>query len=133
MEEWLQTIIKLGLAGSMFTLKFAQALEITAGDLTFIRKEPAQMLRSIAAVDLLVPVVAVLAIFLLHPPRATAIGLALVAAFPGRSARHLVSCSGWRTTPVHRQSSSHPGTPGGDHNARHAGTARANFRFKSRG
>jgi predicted Na+-dependent transporter len=82
MDEWLQTLVKLGLMGSMLGLKLAQALDITLDDLLFARKEPWQLARSLVIIDVFVPIAILLVILAIRPPRATEIGLAIIAAAP---------------------------------------------------
>ena len=78
MEHLIQNI----LVGSIFLLKLAQALDIKVADLAFIKREPGQLLKSVLAADFVTPLMTLLIIFAVHPPRATQIGLAVVAAAP---------------------------------------------------
>lgn len=63
-------------------LKFAQALDIKAHDLAFIKKEPGETLRSVIAATFVAPLATLSIIFLVRPPHVTEVGLAVVAAAP---------------------------------------------------
>ena len=82
MPEIFLTVIKAGLAISVFLLKFGIGLSIAPGDLRFIRERPGLMLKSLAAVTVLVPIAVLVIVLLVEPPRRFAIGLAILAASP---------------------------------------------------
>ena len=82
MPEIFLTVIKAGLAISVFLLKFGIGLSIAPGDLRFIRERPGLMLKSLAAVTVLVPIAVLAIVLLVQPPRRFAIGLAILAASP---------------------------------------------------
>ena len=56
MAETFLMVIKAGLAISLFLVKFGIGLTIAPGDLRFIRERPGLMLKSLAAVTVLVPI-----------------------------------------------------------------------------
>jgi BASS family bile acid:Na+ symporter len=78
----LLTIIKAGLAVSVFLMKFGVGLNIDPGDLRFIRDRPGLLLKSLAAVTILVPLAVLIIILLVQPSRPFAIALAILAASP---------------------------------------------------
>ena len=82
MPEIFLTVIKAGLAISVFLLKFGIGLSIAPGDLRFIRERPGLMLKSLAAVTVLVPIAVLAIVLLVQPPPRFAIGLAILAASP---------------------------------------------------
>ena len=82
MSEIFLTVIKAGLAISVFLVKFGIGLNITPGDLRFIRERPGLMLKSLAGVTVLVPVAFLIIIFLIQPSRPFAVALAILAASP---------------------------------------------------
>lgn len=78
----MQNLIQNILVVSIFALKLAQAMKITLADLSLIKREPVQLLRSILAAEVITPFITVVVILLTNPLRATQIGLALAAASP---------------------------------------------------
>ena len=82
MAEIFLTVVKLGLAVSVFLLKFGTGLSVAPGDLLFIRERPGLMLKSLIAVTVLVPLAVLLIIFLVEPPKRFAVALAILAASP---------------------------------------------------
>jgi len=69
MAETFLMVIKAGLAISLFLVKFGIGLTIAPGDLRFIRERPGLMLKSLAAVTVLVPIAVLIIILLVQPPR----------------------------------------------------------------
>ena len=82
MAETFLMVIKAGLAISLFLVKFGIGLTIAPGDLRFIRERPGLMLKSLAAVTVLVPIAVLIIILLVQPPRRFAVALAILAASP---------------------------------------------------
>ena len=82
MPETLLTFIKAGLAASVFLTKFGVGLGIRPEDLRLIRERPGLMLRSLAAVTVLVPAAFLIIILLVRPARPFAVALAILAASP---------------------------------------------------
>jgi len=82
MPEIFLTLIKAGLVVSVFLVKFGVGLNITPGDLRFIRERPGLMLKSLVAVTVLVPIAFLIIILLVHPSRPFAVALAILAASP---------------------------------------------------
>ena len=82
MTEFFLTVIKSGLAISVFLLKFGTGLSIVPGDLLFIREQRGLLLKSLAAVTVLVPIAVLLIVLLVQPPKRFAVALAILAASP---------------------------------------------------
>ena len=82
MAETFLMVIKAGLAISLFLVKFGIGLTIAPGDLRFIRERPGLMLKSLAAVTVLVPIAVLIILLLVQPPRRFAVALAILAASP---------------------------------------------------
>ncbi len=82
MDESLLTIIRIGLVGSVFALKLAQALPFSVAQLVHVPRAGGHMLRSLVAMIVVVPLVTLAVILLVRPPEATVIGLAIAAASP---------------------------------------------------
>ena len=82
MDDLLLTMIGLGLAGSVFALKLAQALPFGPAQLTLIPRERRRIARALVAMDVAVPLVALLVALVVRPAAATTIGVAIAAASP---------------------------------------------------
>ena len=75
----LPILLDVGIAG----LVFALGLNALPKDAVFLWRRPGLLLRSLVAMDVAVPVAAVLLVLVLQPPRAAAIGILAMAAAPG--------------------------------------------------
>jgi bile acid:Na+ symporter, BASS family len=78
----LESAIKITLTLSVITAMFAEGLGIRGSDLAYLAKQPRLLLRSMIAVDVLVPVAVLLVILLVRPAAPVAIALACLAASP---------------------------------------------------
>ncbi len=67
---------------STFVFVFSRGLRTTAGHLEFLASRRGLLMRSLISVDLLVPLIALLVIVLVGPPKNMAVGLILLAASP---------------------------------------------------
>ncbi|MCX6233528.1 MAG: hypothetical protein NT175_02230 [Bacteroidetes bacterium] len=72
----------LALTISVIFQMFAQGLTYSYDDLFFFRKRRGLLLRSLVAVDVVVPLCAFLLIYFLHPPKHVAAGLAILVSCP---------------------------------------------------
>ena len=82
MLELIRWTIEFGLVAGTIILTFAQGLDIPLGHLAFFREHLGLLLRSLVAVVVLVPVAALLVIFLVRPTPAVAVGMVILAACP---------------------------------------------------
>lgn len=76
------SIIQVGSMVSTFVFVYSRGLRTTAGNLEFLASRRGLLLRSLISVDLLVPLIALLVIVLVGPPKNMAVGLILLAASP---------------------------------------------------
>jgi BASS family bile acid:Na+ symporter len=67
---------------SIFAFMFSRGLRTRPGDLWYFRARPGLLFRSLFSVDMLVPLIAVIVIFLVRPAKATAAGLLILASSP---------------------------------------------------
>jgi bile acid:Na+ symporter, BASS family len=67
---------------STFAFMFSRGLETRKGDLWYLGARPGLLLKSLLTVNVLVPLIAVAAIVLVRPAKATAIGMLLLVASP---------------------------------------------------
>ena len=79
LAQSLPVLLNLGIAG----LVFALGLNAQPSDVTFLWRQPGLLLRSLLAMDVVVPVAAVLLILAFEPPRVVAIGILAMAIAPG--------------------------------------------------
>jgi BASS family bile acid:Na+ symporter len=83
MKETIIAILKIVAPLSVALIVFAQGLKIPMGQVTaYFKERPAIMLRSLVAVLVVVPAVALAIILLLHPSPEVAIGLAILVICP---------------------------------------------------
>jgi len=82
MLELIRWTIEFGLVAGTIILTFAQGLDFPLGHLAFFREHLGLLLRSLVAVVVLVPVAALLVIFLVRPTPAVAVGMVILAACP---------------------------------------------------
>lgn len=82
MPETLLDALKITLFLSLFLVKFGQGVKIKPGDLRFFRDRRVLMVKSVLAVDILVPAVFLLILLIIRPPRPVSVGLAILAASP---------------------------------------------------
>jgi BASS family bile acid:Na+ symporter len=82
MQELILTIIQFGLMASTIDLMFTQGMNIPISHLSFFKERPGLLLRSLLAVIVLVPIAALLIIFLVRPSQDVSVGLAILAACP---------------------------------------------------
>ena len=75
-------IIKAGTFIAVLCLMFSTGLLMAPSYLMFLRDKPVLFFRSLLAVIVLVPLAALLIVFLLHPPDKAAVGLAILASSP---------------------------------------------------
>ena len=78
-------IIKAGTFIAVLCLMFSAGLRMAPSHLVYFRDKPALLFRSLLAVIVLVPVAALLIVFLLHPSDKAAVGLAILASSPAAS------------------------------------------------
>jgi bile acid:Na+ symporter, BASS family len=76
------SIIQVGSMVSTFIFVFSRGLRTTTGHLQFLTSRWRLLMRSLISVDLLVPLIALLVIVLVGPPKTVAVGLILLAASP---------------------------------------------------
>lgn len=79
LAQSLPVLLNLGIAG----LVFALGLNAQPSDVTFLWRQPGLLLRSLLAMDVVVPVAAVFLILAFHPPRVVAIGILAMSIAPG--------------------------------------------------
>ncbi|WP_148266630.1 bile acid:sodium symporter family protein [Methanocella arvoryzae] len=82
MTDTILTIIQAGAAASIFAYSFSRGLSVRPGDLWYLGRRPGLLLKSLLAVDVLVPLLTIIVIALVRPARATAVGLLILAASP---------------------------------------------------
>jgi len=75
-------IIKAGTFTAVLCLMFSAGLQMVPSHLMYFRDKPILLLRSLLAVVVLVPLAALLIVFVLHPSDKTAAGLAILASSP---------------------------------------------------
>ncbi len=78
----MESAIKIILTLSVTAAMFAEGLGIRGGDLAYLARQPRLLLRSMMAVDVLVPVAVLLVILLVRPAAPVAVALACLAASP---------------------------------------------------
>jgi len=76
------TLIQIGALVSIFAYMFSRGLGTRIGDLGYFDTRPGLLLRSLFSVDVLVPLIALAAIFLVGPSKATMAALLLLASSP---------------------------------------------------
>ena len=83
MKDILLTLMKTGLPIALMAVMFSQGLRLTLGQqLTFFKENTLDMARSLFAVLVLVPIVALSVVAILRPSPAVAIGLLLLGSTP---------------------------------------------------
>lgn len=78
----MERVVQVVLASAIFLLKLAQAMNIAPSDLFLVRREPRLLLLSVLAAEVTTPVITLLIILCVHPPRTIQVGLALAAVSP---------------------------------------------------
>ena len=80
----LTELIPLAIKVSIMLLVFALGLKTDAADLTFLLKRPSQLVRSLLAINLIMPIVAavIVRVFALHPPVGLMIAALALAPLP---------------------------------------------------
>lgn len=78
----MKAILPVVLQGSLLLLVFALGLTATVADATYLFKRPGRLLRSVAAIDLVVPLVAVLLVAALPLAPLVKLGIVLMAVSP---------------------------------------------------
>ncbi|MGZ3421176.1 MAG: bile acid:sodium symporter family protein [Polyangiales bacterium] len=74
--------LKIGLIAAIFATMCAEGMRIVPADLGAVWRRPSKLLRGLAAVVVLVPIMALLTIALVQPSRGVAVALAFLASAP---------------------------------------------------
>lgn len=82
MADVAMTVIQAGAMVSIFAFVFSRGLMTSPGDLKYFNAHRGLLLRSILAVDVLVPLIALIVVLLIAPAKATAVGMLIMASAP---------------------------------------------------
>ncbi|HEY7447661.1 MAG TPA: hypothetical protein VH702_05895, partial [Vicinamibacterales bacterium] len=80
--ELLALLVRIVILGSIFATSMALGLHGSAEDVTFLFRRPAKLLKSLLALNVLVPLVAVLLVLWLRPPFIVSLAMLLMTVAP---------------------------------------------------